>query len=99
MLCIQQKLFLGERFRDPDQKHVWALVIGYHVFASSVALRWHNSSEVCDRLHLASGWRIVKSNKTFVNYLLKHDGMIVRIQADIPSLLVARFTSSILTKF
>ena len=59
-------------------------------------LRWCHCSDqtwtkVCDRLRLVSRRRIVKSNEGFVNYWLKHDGMIVRIQVHVylSSLLLA----------
>ena len=66
------------------------------VFTSSVVLRWRHCSdqtwtEVCDRLRFVSRWRIVKCNKSFVNYWLKHDGMIVRIH--VPRSLLLALTS------
>ena len=57
--------------------------------AAMTSLFWPNVNRSLWSRRLVSRWRIVKSNKRFVNYLLKHDGMIVLIQVYLSSLLLA----------
>ena len=66
---------------------LWSLVQHFREFGcAAMTSTW---TKVCDWLRLVSRWRIVKSNKSFVNYLLKHDGMIVHIPVYVSSLLLA----------
>ena len=72
----------------------WAFGHWLSISAILVVLRWRHCfdqtwAEVCDQLCLVSRWRIVKSNKRFVNYLSKNDGMIVRIPVHLSCLLLA----------
>ena len=69
----------GACFREPDQKHVWTSVI----VLTKCQLKFVIGYAWFQR------WQIVKSNGRFVYYLFKDDGMTVRIQAEIPRLLLA----------
>ena len=81
----------GARFRDPDQKHVWTSVIGWAFSRvwlccdDVIFLTKRQPKFVIGWLRLVYRWRIVKSNESCVHYWLKHDGMIVHIQADMIS--------------
>ena len=86
-LCWQSdnvRLLIGHWYDNPGvrfSRHWPETCLGFghwlSIFTSSVVLWWRHCSdqmwtEVCNRLRLVSRWRIVKSKKSFVNYLLKH---------------------------
>ena len=67
--------------------YLYMLIIVTCLILSGACFRDPNQKHVCDRLRF--GFKIVKSNECFVNYWLKHDGMIVRMQVYLSSLLLA----------
>ena len=68
---------------------LWSLVKCFREFGCAVLIKREPKFVIGYRL--VSRWRIVKSNKSFVNYWLKHDGMIVRIPSSLLLALASKF--------